>query len=192
MHSESCERANIFICYMTYWTHGRVIISSIDCLGFSTSRVGPTGAPSPPTRLLCFPDKAGIDCSSVSGHYTRDPIVQGSDPSPIILLHFHRPTVLALLISHYCVTVAASLSTPSVMYDLCAPSEIQGLGQGEGKEGLQHHQVVNWRNYINYYHIKIYLGVCTVYILIIPFLQLSFFIMWHLNTFIDLEKKQRF
>lgn len=54
----------------------------------------------------------------VYGHYACDPIVQGWDPTSIIPPRSRWPTVLASSISHYCVTVAASLSTPCVMYSL--------------------------------------------------------------------------
>lgn len=54
----------------------------------------------------------------VYGHYACDPIVRGWDPTSIIPPRSRWPAVPASSISHYCVTVAASLSTPSVMYGL--------------------------------------------------------------------------
>lgn len=76
------------------------------------------GKPSLFTQTSLLSRQSQHRSQRVYGHYACDPIVQGWDPTSVILPCSLWPTVPASSISHYCVTVAASLSTPCVMYGL--------------------------------------------------------------------------
>lgn len=77
-----------------------------------------TGEPSLFTQLSMLSRQRRHRSQWMYRHYAYDPIVRGWDPASIIPPHSRWPVVPASSIFHYCVTVAASLSTPSVMYDL--------------------------------------------------------------------------
>lgn len=77
-----------------------------------------SGGPSLFTQTSLLSRQSWHRSQRVYRHYASDPIVRGWDPTSIILPHSRWPSVPASSISHYCVTVADSLSTPSVMYGL--------------------------------------------------------------------------
>lgn len=109
------------------------------------------GGPSLFTQTSLLSRQSWHRSQRVYGHYASDPIVRGWDPASIIVLRSRWPVVPASSISHYCVTVADSLSTPSVMYGLTLrgiqkPALTVQTG-AEHYEGLHSHLVDIWSNY---------------------------------------------
>lgn len=84
----------------------------------------------------------------VHGHYACDPIAQRLGPNVHHAAASRWPAVPDSLISHYCVTVVASLSTPSVMYSLRPPGTHKPKQKVKNSRQillfkLQHHLVAN-------------------------------------------------
>lgn len=66
-------------------------------------------------RPLCFPDKAGIDLTGCTGIMHATQLFGAETQRPSSRRTLAGPQSQPSSISHYCLAVAASLSTPSVM-----------------------------------------------------------------------------
>lgn len=131
----------------SYWIYTVIIISSIDCPDFNTCHSALWAhwqlvKQSQASQIFRQSEHRSLQ---VHRHYACDPIVQHWDPTSIILPCVCWPAVPASSIFHYCVTVAASLSTPSLMYGLSHRAQCpkaKAENRDKQKKGHHHHLVV--------------------------------------------------